>query len=604
MNRRTPCCLFIISAVAKNTKHLTVGSCVSSLGFKRWLNAPGKVARKKFCWPPDVFAMSATLLRDSGAYLQPARPHTYPANTVFHVDTWEKFVEGVASEWRLTDTATEDPPKLVVDLLDQVAEMSDLEVFELSRPSGDNLKWLPVLQLLAISDQACRGAGMVIDSKPPINDKNYPNTSLVSAECAKIYVQHCLDAESDPGTFTPFTLCKIVDSTRAIVLPKMRTSQRGTTIRSFSLYLSLISGTDVEPRWHPPRQVLLAGGGRTEPLSYKSDANARDVTDSAGPYNIVLFPWPLEIKPSSFAPQAGGNEILGGRPVPPNAFFTYAPESNMTEFRNRVKALLIEAKKLVGHVHGIVMPEMALSKSDFDSVLLKESLEVDFIVCGVHEQAVSGELGRNYAAVMHKDEDGKWLYIEQEKHHRWALDSAQVNTYGLASVLRPDCIWWEGITLPRRSLNFFGLDAFAAYSVLVCEDLARPDPVADLVRAVGPNLVICLLLDGPQLASRWSARCATVLSDDPGSSIITLSSLGMVKLSRLRDKLHECSRVVALWREPGNSAVELHLDPASDGLLLTLSADLHTESTLDGRSDDGMATALRLAGVYQLCSGV
>ena len=47
-------------------------------------------------------------------------------------------------------------------------------------------------------------------------------------------------------------------------------------------------------------------------------------------------------------------------------------------------------------------------------------------------------------------------------------------------------------------------------------DLAQPDPVASIIRQVGPSLVIGLLLDGPQLAERWPARYASVFADDPG----------------------------------------------------------------------------------------
>ena len=41
-----------------------------------------------------------------------------------------------------------------------------------------------------------------------------------------------------------------------------------------------------------------------------------------------------------------------------------------------------------------------------------------------------------------------------------------------------------------------------------------------------------LLLDGPQLTSRWAARYASVLADDPGSAVMTLTSYGMVQRSR------------------------------------------------------------------------
>jgi hypothetical protein len=73
--------------------------------------------------------------------------------------------------------------------------------------------------------------------------------------------------------------------------------------------------------------------------------------------------------------------------------------------------------------------------------------------------------------------------------------------------------------------------------VLICEDLARQDPAAELVRAVGPNLLVALLMDGPQLANRWPARYAAVLAEDPGTSILTLTSLGMVERSRPTERI-------------------------------------------------------------------
>ena len=59
----------------------------------------------------------------------------------------------------------------------------------------------------------------------------------------------------------------------------------------------------------------------------------------------------------------------------------------------------------------------------------------------------------------------------------------------------------------------------ATLSVLICEDLARYDPVLTVMNAIGPNLVIALLMDGPQLERRWCGRYATALADDPGSSV-------------------------------------------------------------------------------------
>src|SRR5207237_10901568 len=102
-------------------------------------------------------------------------------------------------------------------------------------------------------------------------------------------------------------------------------------------------------------------------------------------------------------------------------------------------------------------------------------------------------------------------------------------------------------------------------STLVCEDLARIDPVQAALRAVGPNLVIVLLMDGPQFERRWPGRYATVLADDPGCAVLTLTSLGMVRRSTVPGD-DDC-REIALWKEsPSSAARELKLPKGAHGL--------------------------------------
>jgi hypothetical protein len=129
--------------------------------------------------------------------------------------------------------------------------------------------------------------------------------------------------------------------------------------------------------------------------------------------------------------------------------------------------------------------------------------------------------------------------------------------------------------------------------VLICEDLARQDPAADLIRAVGPNLVIALLMDGPQLNSRWPARYASVLAEDPGSSVLTLTSLGMAErcrpILRSTGKRAEPSRVVGLWRDVQSGEIEIGLDAGDDACVLTLECTVREEYSADGRGD-GSAT--------------
>ena len=129
--------------------------------------------------------------------------------------------------------------------------------------------------------------------------------------------------------------------------------------------------------------------------------------------------------------------------------------------------------------------------------------------------------------------------------------------------------------------------------------LARQDPVGDLIRAVGPNLVVALLMDGPQLASRWPARYATVLADDPGCSVLTLSSLGMVLLSKPFEK--SASRVVGLWKDYSSpKAVEIDLPSGKSGVVLSLTRQLREEFSADGRSDDNATAYLTLTGMHPI----
>ena len=128
-----------------------------------------------------------------------------------------------------------------------------------------------------------------------------------------------------------------------------------------------------------------------------------------------------------------------------------------------------------------------------------------------------------------------WFHIRQRKHHRWSLDEAQIYQYHLGGVLHPHVRWWESMEVPRRSIQFVEVAELTLAS-LVCEDLAQNDDVAELIRQVGPTFVFTVLLDGPQLDSRWAARYASVLADDPGSAVMTLTSYGMVQRSRPRGR--------------------------------------------------------------------
>ena len=128
-------------------------------------------------------------------------------------------------------------------------------------------------------------------------------------------------------------------------------------------------------------------------------------------------------------------------------------------------------------------------------------------------------------------------------------------------------------------------------SVVICEDLARPDPVGDLLRAVGPNLVIALLMDGPQIKERWSARYATTLAEDPGCSVLSLTSAGMSRLSRPASGVNR-SKVIGLWKDAHSSTpVEIELPEAvGGGIVAVCSLDGRVDGGSDGRTGEPPVT--------------
>lgn len=186
---------------------------------------------------------------------------------------------------------------------------------------------------------------------------------------------------------------------------------------------------------------------------------------------------------------------------------------------------------------------------------------------------------------------------KQYKHHRWKLDASQIIRYGLSQHLDPEKTWWESIKVPQRRVSFLNIGKRITITSLVCEDLARQDPIADLIRHVGPSIVVTLLMDGPQVRGRWSGRYASILSDDPGCSVITLTSLGMVK----RDNSFGLSRVIGLWSQShGERVQEIGIAEGAEAVLLVLKLHKERERTADGRRERVPTSVVKLQDIIQI----
>ena len=194
-------------------------------------------------------------------------------------------------------------------------------------------------------------------------------------------------------------------------------------------------------------------------------------------------------------------------------------------------------------------------------------------------------------------EGGPWFHIRQNKHHRWSLDENQIFQYHLGGALHPHIRWWEAMELPRLAVEFVEV-AELTMVALVCQDLAENDDVAALMRSVGPTIVMTALLDGPQLTSRWAARYASVLADDPGSAVLTLTSYGMAQRSQPHG--HSASPVIALWKDPSRGIREIPLAAGAHGVVLTLCMSRATRRSADGRWPVAGGTVCYDAAIHQV----
>jgi hypothetical protein len=506
-------------------------------------------------WPPDIFGLCMALLCKAGAYCKILEnwPPDGGATPITAAD-WSGWAAQHGKQWRTLWPAV---PDYIAERWKTISDAWDepIESIAVKLPLAHAL-----LELCALADEASEGFWL----------PGSPDTAGTREMLDD--VKFSVRAESlRKNSGAASTLCDEIHPSRLCVLPKCRTPQNGLTSRSLSHHLAVCSADEIKPQW------VMSPSGNAEELSL----------------NLLLVPWPEVVTPKQFGATAPTSTEM--KNMPPNfGFFEYQHNDKAPEIIVRVVEDLHKAAvEKMGRIDGIVLPEAALSAEQHkllsDAVLRRHA----FLVSGVGESSQPNNHGQNFLYV-----DLPATSLVQHKHHRWMLDQPQISQYGLGSRLYPERMWWEHISLSDRKLNFIAVLPWLVMSVLICEDLARPDPVGDLVRAVGPNLVIALLMDGPQLKERWGARYATTLADDPGSSVLTVTSGGMCNLSRPPAGVQP-RRVVALWKDAKSPApVEIEMPTGSQGVVISLSVRKLEEWTADGRSDKRNAGYPMLSGIH------
>ncbi|GAA5531317.1 hypothetical protein [Herpetosiphon gulosus] len=551
-----------------------------------------------FVWPPDTFAFTSLLLKKTGIYtlvIDLPDGEKWPDNSdeilpTEHCDCketkilYEQAFETIQFEWfnwiQSDDKPTTTMPPILFNIKEEMQQLYTIvhidELYSLTIQNENGFgidefnqnAWRYcqlLLSLHMLADQACAGMGT------PSANRLADDTTKIAHGVANMFL-------TLHGSLSRLPILTVR------VLPKMRTSRSGITLRSLSHHVTA-HRTEVDIQW------------RTMPW-----VNIDDNT-----LNILIVPWPYHIKSSSFSPS---NYTVNRDTKERTRYFQYHGERE--KFTPAALISMIQnSQKNVARIHLIVFPEAALDEQNFDSLLwaLQNSEDLDrtqlpMVLAGIHDSTSerSTKLGRN-KVILATFFAGKWYKMRQDKHHRWKLNPPQITRYGLSGVLGGENDWWEAIHIPKRRLSVLAPNNWLTLCPLICEDLARLEPVSELIRGIGPTLLIALLMDGPQLKSRWPSRYATVMADDPGTSVLSVSSLGLVRVSPDKDG-KTGSQVIALWNDQESGLKEISVDdPESGGVILTISAVWNEEITADGRSDNHNAAVFTFQNTYQVRSG-
>jgi hypothetical protein len=497
-------------------------------------------------WPPDVFGLMATLVQRGGFYGKVLA--SWPP-----VSDFGRQCEDESVRWRDAVEYGRPVPALVKKLWGSVVKEWGTEVTVLAEDVEASQK---VLFLMAIADECGAGlGGAFIDT----------DFDEYLAKAAQLLEKGSLGKE--------------IHSTRMRILPKRRTPPSGLNVRSLSLHLTCTYGNEVEPSWVPLRSL-----------------------DTKDTIQVLVVPYPFAVDPMGFQAVEGKPSDMENMDSGRFGFFTGDRKSEPKVVENLVKDAFRAARARTGSVELVLFPELALTEEEHAAAWRVAEKNGAILMAGVGKPAVSGEAaGANSVRIFDPSFDqGRY---EQGKHHRWRLNRSQIETYELGATLNPAREWWEYIEIHNRRQFFLQMERWLLVAPLICEDLARPDPVGDMVRAVGPDLVIAFLMDGPQLANRWSARYATVLAEDPGCSVLTITSLGMALRSQPPAGMPK-SRKVASWKDPVGGYREIEVSADKDVvLLLTLHRDTRRRSgyrqvSADGR-ENGVSTGFPILSRVQ-----
>ncbi|MER8772232.1 hypothetical protein NKH63_26455 [Mesorhizobium sp. M0960] len=543
--------------------------------YEPWIDPP--------IWPTDLFATAAHIVHISGLlpYFDPdpdVIPQLGDRPMCFTLSLEDRAkCERAGTTWSEND----DIPDFVYDLWDVVIAGWSQPIrasFHTQKSNRKNVPkwWKAAIELLIIADQACVGLG-----SPP--DPRKPRWLIDAFQqlFAKPFVG--LRRLTDEGAYRAkrqlMTFGRDSDPDVACVQPKNRISAVGCNMRNLTRNLAYIPHVgNVRCHWHQPINSTL-----------QEDADALD---------ILIIPLPFVIEDNWFRTKSTALPHDDRRPRWGNFEIAQDWLVDQSALIEMVAQEVQKAKKQLGteYLNGVIFPEYALTEPVFNKIcdrIKQIAPELEFAITGSSTNCDTEEgnfvltaIWKNNRLDALSEKENRYLLTSRRKHHRWRLSGDQILDYNLQGILDESAAWWESHRIAQREIHFFHFRQTSVFTTMICEDLARSDPCHDILRAIGPNLLFAILMDGPQTRFRWPARYAATLADDPGTSVLTVTSLGLMDRSTRAGK-YPPNSTVAMWRDESGTTRELTLDEGSRSLLLSLEAKNVVDQTLDGRINDG-----------------
>lgn len=545
-------------------------------------------------WPPDAYGIAAMLLERSGVYqfLSPGRIERWSEPWFILRDRDVQEWHDIATEWRSTFAVPSGLQCLWDDLLDN----SDASISKFPGLGTSLSKWVRcAYALMFVADEASKDIGYVsLDSDPK-------SLSWVNLLDAKLESEWISRNKNEPKSSSEhillsnhrYTIAQMLSQDMLAVQPKARTPQVGATLRTMSQHLALLP---------PPARI---GATWQRIASHKSDEKSD--------LNILLIPFPYRIECEWFSGLPDG--VKNGSSVSPKNWGWFDLEQRWLPddpaiFTQFVESLIKEAEseKPDVRIDAVILPEYSLTWEHHQHLvehLASTNDEIEFIVSGSKTNCEGAE--GNFAltsSINRVDLENPIIHTNSRgKHHRWRLDSGQIEAYGLSSELDPSTNWWEGIALHRRQVHTHVFRESSSFTTFICEDLARSDPCHETIRALGPSIVFCLLMDNVQIPVRWPGRYAAALAEDPGSAVLTFTSRGLIENAVVHERRKETGRnrsqkaegsgyarsanwSIGLWRDDEtNFARELHCPPGEHAVLLRLERRVAEDASYDDRCD-------------------